>query len=522
MKKNFLFVFLFGFFVEINWAFSEPEFGPNIPPVGSSLFDKIYSKSTGPMEVIYDVPYPLGDLLSRLQQEGTNFVYTFLPFSRSLQRPRDMSFDPLLNPRIVFTPFGYKSSMAHGRLFIGHLKAKDQLEIISYNDEAGRFEFQIVMDYGEGMIPQVFYADRGKCMSCHQSQAPIFSAAPWDDTGLGVMGDLVLNKLGLEENTASQRELAMEILFGDLGGARDSVGIFDSMVRDGDNIAFQQRVWKDGCGEDNRCRLGLLLGTLSPLSEVARDALRYSMDVLSESYLAEERRSNSFLSSSSLGIQTLVQRYGGLNAFSQNQKALAEAVNRLNNHLPPADNPSSPRWQSISSSTFRAPLAKFTMDDKATLLEEFGGHEKTAEYLISLFNQGDKIFESGPLNKFLILGRLYEEIGSPMAHEYLYWIQKPTPEKRLMSFVDLDEENFRSFALNTMWKNCAQCHATQLTFPPQFLKGSEEEVVMQIQSLQSRLLFRLENYQMPPDPVARQEMIDRGDYDIIVNYLRGL
>jgi hypothetical protein len=56
------------------------------------------------------------------------------------------------------------------------------LEVISYNEAAGRFEFQLVKDYRAGGRPQVFYANRNICYACHQNGAPIFSRALWDET----------------------------------------------------------------------------------------------------------------------------------------------------------------------------------------------------------------------------------------------------------------------------------------------------------------------------------------------------
>ena len=56
------------------------------------------------------------------------------------------------------------------------------LEVISYNEAAGRFEFQLVKDYRAGAQPKVFYANRAICISCHQNHAPIFSKAIWGES----------------------------------------------------------------------------------------------------------------------------------------------------------------------------------------------------------------------------------------------------------------------------------------------------------------------------------------------------
>jgi hypothetical protein len=54
--------------------------------------------------------------------------------------------------------------------------------VISYNELAGRYEFQIVTDYGDGLSPKVRYTDRPTCTRCHRAEAPIFPPRDWDDS----------------------------------------------------------------------------------------------------------------------------------------------------------------------------------------------------------------------------------------------------------------------------------------------------------------------------------------------------
>jgi len=67
----------------------------------------------------------------------------------------------------------------HGRFYVGFNERAEILEVISYNDEAGRFEYEVVRNYAAGKAPQVTYANRQLCLTCHQNQTPIFSAGPW-------------------------------------------------------------------------------------------------------------------------------------------------------------------------------------------------------------------------------------------------------------------------------------------------------------------------------------------------------
>ena len=71
---------------------------------------------------------------------------------------------------------------AKDRLFLGYQEKASIIEVISYNDAAGRFEFQLVKNYGPGKTPQVYYARREVCTVCHQNHAPLFPRQLWDET----------------------------------------------------------------------------------------------------------------------------------------------------------------------------------------------------------------------------------------------------------------------------------------------------------------------------------------------------
>ena len=68
------------------------------------------------------------------------------------------------------------------RLYLGYQEKAATIEVISYNEAAGRFEFQVVRDYREGGEAKVYYADRPTCVACHRNHAPIFSRPLWDET----------------------------------------------------------------------------------------------------------------------------------------------------------------------------------------------------------------------------------------------------------------------------------------------------------------------------------------------------
>ena len=168
--------------------------GPNMPPVGRSLFDFLTMKESGGGTLIQEVPFPIEHLESLMKNQltitSTEGVHgVLLPLGRSLQRMASAP-DFFRYPRVVMGVAGNPkvrqsteiAMLLRNRLYIGYNEKANALEILSYNEMAGRFEFQIVHDYGPNMKPSVQYANRSVCLSCHQNQAPIFSDAQWSET----------------------------------------------------------------------------------------------------------------------------------------------------------------------------------------------------------------------------------------------------------------------------------------------------------------------------------------------------
>ena len=140
------------------------------------------------------MPFPFSALVDRIQtrlgqQEysgGTRVV--MIPMGRSLQRAAAAP-DFFKYPRIVLAVTGEPATSEHDagallkdRLYLGYVEKTGVLEVISYNEAAGRFEFQLVKDYRAGAQPKVFYANRAICTACHQNHAPIFSKAIWGES----------------------------------------------------------------------------------------------------------------------------------------------------------------------------------------------------------------------------------------------------------------------------------------------------------------------------------------------------
>jgi hypothetical protein len=167
--------------------------GPDVAPVGQSRFDQLFLQPDGR----YKIPYPFERLIEALENRLDNgdnpaVRQVLVPIGRSLQRESPAP-DYFHFPRNIITLEGepitvdrQAGQVMEYRLFIAHQPSTETLEIISYNDAAGRFEFQLAQDYAAGKPPRVKPARRVMCMSCHHNAAPIFSRTPWSETSFNI------------------------------------------------------------------------------------------------------------------------------------------------------------------------------------------------------------------------------------------------------------------------------------------------------------------------------------------------
>src|SRR5262245_13327842 len=171
------------------WAVDPVRPGPDAPPAGRSLFDFVATVEAGGKRV-YDIPFPFERLVERLEaRSGCEprercAKQVLIPLGRSLQRlaaaPEFFRY-----PRVVVTIDAESRRgglLLKDRIYLGYQGQAALIEVISYNEAAGRFEFQIVSDYRRGGSPQVVYARRAVCAACHQNPAPMFSLPLWEET----------------------------------------------------------------------------------------------------------------------------------------------------------------------------------------------------------------------------------------------------------------------------------------------------------------------------------------------------
>ena len=229
--------------------------GQQLPAAGRSLFDELFATGAG-----YDVPYPFELLLDALNARiaPARAHTALIPLGRSLQR---YAADPdyFASPRLVVAidadgVAAIDAPLMRDRLFLGYQPAAEAIEVISYNEVAGRFEFQEITDYGAGLVPQIGYAARDICVPCHQGHGPIFSRPLWSETNADLAVAEKLAALGASYHGAPVRE------------GVDALDDFDLSTDRANRIAVVNRLWDEGCGDDaaaTACRAALLKAALA-------------------------------------------------------------------------------------------------------------------------------------------------------------------------------------------------------------------------------------------------------------------
>jgi hypothetical protein len=229
--------------------------GADRPPAGMSLFDRL---TTGP-DGRQDIPFPFEHLIARIEaaagcsadQPCTRSV--LIPLGRSLQRVA-ASPDFFTHPRIVTAVVrDGGGKLLRDRLYLGFQDRASVMEVISYNETLGRFEFQIVDNYAAGRQPQATYARRTVCVSCHQNHGPIFSQQVWLETNANPA-------------IADRLSVARKVFSGvDARGNTDIAQSIDDATDRANRLMLTQRLWTEGCGEGDagtRCRRAAFVASL--------------------------------------------------------------------------------------------------------------------------------------------------------------------------------------------------------------------------------------------------------------------
>ncbi len=224
----------------------------DLPPEGTrALFDHLVAQADG-------VPWPfekLVEMVARQDPSGAAPLVLLIPDGRSLLKGQSDYAHPRILMAADFQAPGSPASLGlapRGQLFLGFTEQANEIEVISYNEAAGRFEFQLVQDYTANGARKLVYAKRAVCESCHQGGTPIFSVRPWNET-----------------NGQPQTAARIAEALGDKPylGFATSVPLavperYDELTDVGNFIAASQKLWLDQCA-DAACRRALLKLALS-------------------------------------------------------------------------------------------------------------------------------------------------------------------------------------------------------------------------------------------------------------------
>lgn len=222
-----------------------------------SLFDKLFRQQKNG-DVAYDIPFPFTTLTRRIaanlaapQGKAPSLLQVLIPLGRSLQR---YAAEPeyFRYPRVIVAvdsePAASPSHagiLLRDRLYLGYQERANTIEVISYNEDAGRFEFQVVYDYAPGLTPTVSPANRNLCMGCHQNGGPIWSEPPWEETN---NNPRIVSLL--QEQNRSFHGAPVNLAF---QGADTAFRIGSSIDR-ANLFASHQQLWQHACGKSARCR----------------------------------------------------------------------------------------------------------------------------------------------------------------------------------------------------------------------------------------------------------------------------
>jgi len=230
------------------WAMDPGRPGRDLPSEGRSLFDfAVAGRIDG--RSVYEIPPTFDALLRRVEQhlgcKSSCSQRVFIPLGRSLQRTA-ASPDFFASPRVVvaITGEGAGPSSGKDRIYLGYQPRANVIEVISYNETAGRFEFQLVKNYRRGATPQVVYADRSVCIACHQNHGPIFSRQVWDETNANPKVAALLSRAG-----GNVHRIPVEI-----------PNAIDDATDRANLIGVTQRIWIEAC--DAKCRAAALIAAL--------------------------------------------------------------------------------------------------------------------------------------------------------------------------------------------------------------------------------------------------------------------
>lgn len=464
----------------------------DLPPEGTrSLFDHLMARADG-------IPWPFERLLEELARQhptGEPPLTLLIPFGRSLLKGQADFAQPRVMVALDYHGENTPASLApvgRGQLFLGFTEGADEIEVLSYNEKAGRFEFQLVQDYSAEGVPRLVYARRAVCLSCHQGGGPIFSERPWNETNAHP---------AIARRIAAAQPAQAGAYLGLPAGVPLAVPErYDELADVGLFLPSLQTLWIAGCGREAGadCRRVALT-----------EALRFALDpggYEAEGAGAQRLRALQARAWPAGGIPVangdlrnrdpLAERGGLRAALGARLTALGrrdgprsneelEAFARLP-RLPPEQDPLTPRPPRRLIGSDELDLvyglaSLFTASDLARL-EAAAGHEE-ARLLEAVERLPEALFEAGPVSRVALLRGLLAALGAPEP-AYCCWETAELSAPVLAGLPPLALSP--GSALEPFETYCFACHRGNPAARLSFMDGaSEEEVLARIRDTAS-------------------------------------
>lgn len=463
----------------------------DLPPEGTrSLFDHLIAQNE-------QLPYPFEKLVALVQAQdpaGKPPVALLIPRGRSLlkaqadfARPRVLVAADFVAPN----PAAGLGLAARGALFLGFVEDAAEIEVISYNEAAGRYEFQLVQDYRAGGVPRIVYARRAICTTCHQGAAPIFPQRPWNETN-------------------AHPEIARRIVEARASDAPymtvpPAVPLavperFDELTDVANFVPVAQRVWLDGCGAGapgNACR-----------REMFRLALDFAIDPggFEGGAVAEKLRAMQAATWPAGGIAVpdgdlrnrdplaetrtlrgalralLTLPAGGRTPRTNEDLADFERLPRLPAELDPVT-PRPPK-RVLTAAVFDGVfgLAQFLTPADAALVEKFAGDRAARAKAVA--RMPEALFEPAPFARVRMLNALLAALGQPArAYAFLDTSAMSPPQALGVPPLALAANS----PLAPFEKYCFACHRGNPAKRLDFMAGPDEAAVLANMKAQDRI-----------------------------------
>ncbi len=504
------------------WVIDPTKPGPNLPPTGRSLFDFLITKTVQGKKV-YDIPFPFSALVdkieSQLHPKGTAPVLKrlLIPVNRSLQRragegayftyPRAvLAVDTESDPALA-SPLGMHLK---DRLYVGYHEKTGVLEVISYNEAAGRFEFQVVTNYGPDTSPTVRYANRALCMACHQNQSPLFARPMWDETNVNPkIAALLANQHRQYYGFPNQPGVG-------------TLQAFDDATDRANELSLIQLLWRDGCEHP-----GHLKESITCRAELAEWALRYGLPkggVPDWHTLGTGHKEPSFLAAWRTGWPNGLSvpnpdipnrnpfRYVAVSEFPGLSEVEATGLEgrELQSAFRGPYEPTQPRepleiWAVPETSEalervlagFAHFFTKADLDRLARVLDGRPEQLHTALRALAqetLMGRTD-VLANRPFRRVSLLAALETQLGTiPIVRCCLDDHGMPPPIDEMVEVhhsPSAEHEQSAVLGINTFQKYCSTCHHGADGFPPNFLHGSPAEVERNVRQCADRIFVRL-------------------------------